>query len=270
MKSPLLNLAAAMLVYLMGIYSGDLSAANAANSTDDEGKLHIGIREVPAVMALPSKAKDEDQDVRVNRACAALEKRLQFPTGLLQRQLKEFAQKLLQSVDTPPLERAGALFTMGRYAEAESDALAVAKDSKGDVKALELAGRCAAQLGDIDRALNHYRAAAEHTSEQNDPMQWAGIQRDIAIVFMATGNLGEAEALWRRILEIHLANLKPEHPDIIAARNVLANTLVKEGKYSEAASQYREVVAALEKLRGPEHPDTVRAKQILERTLKAP
>ena len=269
MKSLFLSLEAAMLPCLIGVCSADLWASDVTSSTDDEAKLHIGIRELPAVMALPSKTKDEGEEVRFNRACAALEKRLQFPTGLLQRQLKEFAEKLIDEADTSALERAGALFTMGRYSEAETTALAVSKNSNGDVKGLELAGRSAAQLGDLDRALNHYRAAAEHVSEENDPMEWAGIERNIAIVFMNTGKLGEAEALWRRILEIHLAHLKPDHPDMISARNVLANILVKEGKYAEAASQYREVVTLLEKLRGPEHPDTVRAKQILERTLKA-
>ena len=268
-KSPLLRLAAGLLLCSIGMCSANLWASDVAGS-DDEAKLHIGIREVPAVMALPSNAKEEDPDARFNRACAALEKRLQFPTGLLQQHLQEFAKKLLQSADTPPLERVGALFTMGRYAEAEAAALSVARDSNGDVKSLELAGRCAAQLGDLDRALHHYRAAAEHVSEENDPMEWAGLERNIAIVLINTGKLGEAEALWRRILEIHLARLKPDHPDIMSARNVFANILVKEGKFSEAASQYREVVSALERVRGPQHPDTVRAQQNLERTLKAP
>src|SRR5260221_1097856 len=158
MKSVLVSLATAPLACLTSMCPANLGASDVANVAGDEAKLHIGIREVPAVMALPSKVPDGN--ARFDGACAALEKRLEFPTGMLQRQLKEFAQKLLQSADTPPLERVGALFTMGRYAEAETAALHITTDSNDNVKGLELAGRCAAQLGDLDRALNHYRAAA--------------------------------------------------------------------------------------------------------------
>jgi tetratricopeptide (TPR) repeat protein len=233
-----------------------------SDATSDEEKLHIGLQELPAVMALPSKANG---DSRFDRACIALEKRLNLPGGLLRDHLRDFAEKLIKSGDTPTLERAAALFSLGRYSEGEAQALAIGND----VKAVELAGRCAAQLGEYDRALEHYHAATEQIDEQHDPMQWASIQRDIAIILMATGKFGEAETLWRRILEIHLAHLPPQHPDIIGARNVLANVLVKEGKYSDAASQYEQVVSILEKSRGPENAETLRAKQNLERALKA-
>src|ERR1041385_6251502 len=98
MKLILSRLASALIAALIFACPARLWSLNVAVSTEDEAKLHIGIREVPAVMALPSKVPDGN--TRFVAACAALEKRLQFPTGLLQRQLKEFAQKLLQSADT--------------------------------------------------------------------------------------------------------------------------------------------------------------------------
>ncbi len=241
----------------------------AVNTRRDEQKLHFAIRELPAVLELPGRGQRDDESARFARACAMLENRLQIPAGSLHKDLPAFADTLLKSADTPALERGGALFATREYAEAETAALRIASAGPDGAKALELAGRCAAQLGQLDRALKHYRAAAGLVDEQRDPLQWAGVQRDIAIVLMATGQFGDAETLWRRILDIHQKNLKPQHPDVIGAHNVLANTFFREGKFAEAAAQYREVLTVLEKLRGPDHPDTVRVRQNLERVLKA-
>jgi len=86
---------------------------------------------------------------------------------------------------------------------------------------------------------------------------------------MSTGQLSDAETVWRNILEIHLRHLKPQHRDVIGARNVLASTLSREGKHAEAAEQYREVLAVLERSRGPGDPDVQRARRNLERATKA-
>lgn len=171
--------------------------------------------------------------------------------------------------DTPELERATAPFITGKYVEAEAAATRLGSSAPETAKAWQLAGRSAVQLGQLDRAMKHFRTAASLVSQQREPLEWAGMQRNMAIVLMATGQLHDAEVIWRPILDTHLKHLKPQHPDVLGARNVLAATLSREGKFAEAADQYREVIAVLEEVRGADDPDTLRARQNLERATKA-
>jgi len=237
-------------------------------SRSHEEVLHIAIREIPAVLALPSPDRPDDPNARFAQACSLLESRFSLPPSSLVKELPGFAQKLLDDRDTPVLERAGALFVVRKYAEAEAAATRLAEAGSDAAKAWQLAGRSAAQQGQLDRAMKYFRTAASLVSQQQEPLEWAGMQRNIAIVLIATGQLHDAEIVWREILDVHLQHLKPQHPDVLGARNVLAGTLVREGKFAEAAAQYREVVAVLEKARGADHPDMVRARQSLERALR--
>jgi tetratricopeptide (TPR) repeat protein len=239
-----------------------------APATSDQ--LHIAIREIPAVLALPATNGPDDPNARLGRAYAQLEKRLRFPSGSLAAGVPAFAANLLKSPETPPLEHAGAQFALRHYAEAESEALRLAASSGPETaKAWQLAGRSATQQHLFDRAREHYAKAVELSPKESDPREWAMAERDIAILDLATGKLAEAEEIWRENLKINLTRLPPGHPDLISSRNVLANTLSKEGKFADAVEQYREIVVALEKTRGPGHPDIVRARQNLERALKS-
>jgi tetratricopeptide (TPR) repeat protein len=254
---------------LLALVVGGGSGCRAAGPQDHEEKLHLAIRELPASLDLPAPDGADDPAGRLARACATLEGVLKLPPGTLQKDLPAFARKLLDDKGTSAVERAGALFAIRDYAGAESAALRIPGSDPQFARALQLAGRSAAQLGQLGRALGHYRAAGALVSREQEPLQWAGVQRDIGIVLMKTGHLGEAEVIWRNILEIHLGHLKPQHRDVIGARNVLAATLSKEGKWAEAAAQYREVLAALEPSRGPDDPDVQRARRNLERATKA-
>jgi len=163
---------------------------------------------------VPSKSKfaaNPPAEVRFNNACTALEKALEMPPGSLRQKLPPLAEQLLKDAATPALDRASALFVTGKYADAQTVALRIPTNGK----AMELAGHCDLQLGDADHALIHFRSAAALVNSQRAPLDWAGIQRDIAIVLLNMGRLDEADSTWRRVLSTQLANLHAEHLEIL-------------------------------------------------------
>ena len=104
-------------------------------SRSHEEMLPIAVREIPAVQAVPSPGKPDDPNACFAQACSLLESRFSLPPGSLAKELPGFAQKLLDDKDTPALERAGALFVMGKYVEAEAqhrEVVAVLEKVRGD------------------------------------------------------------------------------------------------------------------------------------------
>jgi len=273
MKSAILigMLASAIPVAIFSVgplRAADVADANAEHPLTEEEKMQEALHRFAAVLEVPSKSKlapNPPVEVRFDNACTALEKGLEMPPGSLRQKLPPLAEQLLKDPDTAALDRASALFVTGKYADAETVALRIPTDGK----ALELAGRCDMQLGDTDHALIHFRSAAALVNQQRAPLDWVGIQRDIAVVLLNMGHLDEAESTWRRVLSTQLANLHAEHTDILNTRSVLAYTLSREGKFGDAAAQLREILTALEKTRGPEDVDTKIARQNYERMLKA-
>jgi tetratricopeptide (TPR) repeat protein len=263
-------LASAIAVFF---FAGSLRAADTANSAPghpltEEEKLREAVRDFAAFLDVPSKSKlapNPPPEVRFNNACTALERALEMPAGSLHQKLRPLAEQLLKNSDTAALDRASALFVTGKYEEAETEALRLITDAK----ALQLAGRCDMQLGDADRALIRFHSAAAMIDQQRAPLDWAAVQRDIAILQLNVGRLDEAENTWRRVLQIQKANLHAEHNNILNTRSLLAFTLSREGKFGDAAAQLKEILAALEKTHGPDNLDTKIARQNYERMLKA-
>ena len=189
---------------------GSLRAADVANPTSEqplteEDKMREAIRDFAAYLEAPSKSRlapNPPPEVRFNNACAALEKGLEMPAGSLRQNLRTYAEQLLKNANAPALDRASALFVTGKYADAETAALRLMNDAK----ALELAGHCDMQLGDADRALIRFHSAANLIDQQHAPLDWAAVQRDIAILLLNVGRLDEAENTWRRALQIQLAH----------------------------------------------------------------
>ena len=66
--------------------------------------------------------------------------------------------------------------------------------------------------------------------------------------------LPEAEPLYKRALAIMEKALGPEHPDVGAALNNLAELYRNQGRHAEAEPLYRRSRAIREKALGPEHP----------------
>jgi tetratricopeptide (TPR) repeat protein len=73
------------------------------------------------------------------------------------------------------------------------------------------------------------------------------------------GRYEEAEALYRRALEIGERTLGPEHSNTATALNDLAGLYSDQGRYREAEPLYRRALEIRERTLGPEHPDTAAA-----------
>ena len=248
--------------------AADVADAKAAHPPIEEPKMLEALHRFAAVLEVPSKAKlapIPPAEVRFNNACTALEKGLEMPPGSVRQKLLPLAERFLNDPDAPALDRARALFVTGKYADAETATLRIPNDGQ----ALALAGHCDMQLGDADHALIHFRSAATLVNQQRAPLDWAGVQREIAIVLLTMGRLDEAESTWHRVLSTQLANFHAEHAEVLNTRSVLAYTLSREGKFADAAAQLREILTALEKTRGPDNVDTKIARQTYERMLKA-
>jgi tetratricopeptide (TPR) repeat protein len=265
-------------VILIGILTitlsaGSLLGADATNPNPEqplaeEGKMREAVRDFPAFLDVPSKSRlapNLPPEMRFNNACTALEKALEMPAASLRQKLRDYAEQLMKNTAAPALDRASALFVTGKYADAETAALRLMNDAK----AQQLAGRCEMQLGDAEHALVRFHSAAGLIDQQRAPLDWAAIQRDIAILQLNAGRLDEADNTWRRILQIQQANLHAEHNDILNTRSLLAYTLSREGRFADAAAQLHEILTALEKTHGPDHVDTRIARQNYERMLKA-
>jgi tetratricopeptide (TPR) repeat protein len=273
MKPALLIAILASAITLVLPAAKPLRAANVANPNSEpplteEEKMREAIRDFAGFLEVPSKARfaqNPSPETRFNNACTALEKTLEMPAGSLRQDLRPYADQLLKNADAPALDHASALFVTGKYADAETSALRLVNDPK----ALELAGRCDMQLGDPEHALIRFHSAAGLIDQQRAPLDWATVQRDIAILLLNVGRLDEAENTWRRVLQVQLANLHAEHNDVLNTRSLLAFTLSREGRFGDAAAQLHEILTALEKSRGADDVDTKIARQNYERMLKA-
>jgi hypothetical protein len=185
----------------------------------------------------------------------------------LQAQLPERAQQIQMAADATPFQKASAAFMTRDYAQAERLALAAAgqaqqslpPDVSAAIKGFQLAGYAAdARTNDVaskyDDALSHYRAAQQLVDRASDPLQWAGLQRDIAFVLDEQGQYPAAEQSYRDALK-EIQSVRPDgDKDLLALGNNLAITLFEQGKYAEAEVELRQVVAAANKSLDPNDP----------------
>jgi CHAT domain-containing protein/Tfp pilus assembly protein PilF len=90
----------------------------------------------------------------------------------------------------------------------------------------------------------------------------AAAQKDAASVLIAkvlqlsqAGKYSEAIPLAQRALAIREKALGPDHPDVAASLNTLANLYVKQGRYADAEPLTKRALAIREKAFGPDHPN---------------
>jgi CHAT domain-containing protein len=74
------------------------------------------------------------------------------------------------------------------------------------------------------------------------------------VLYNSQGKYAEAEPLYKRSIEISEKALGPDHPDVAAALNNLAELYRAQGKYAEAEPLYKRSLAIWEKALGPDHP----------------
>jgi CHAT domain-containing protein/tetratricopeptide (TPR) repeat protein len=69
----------------------------------------------------------------------------------------------------------------------------------------------------------------------------------------------DAQPLLEQLLAIRKKVLGEEHPDTAQSYNMLARSLLLQGKFVEAEASYRKALAIRQKLLGEEHPDTAQS-----------
>jgi hypothetical protein len=71
--------------------------------------------------------------------------------------------------------------------------------------------------------------------------------------------------------EVLLAEMRvrPEHPETLSTKHLLAHVLEEQGELSQAREMLEEVLEAEIRVQGPEHPDTLSARHCLAKLLKA-
>jgi tetratricopeptide (TPR) repeat protein len=91
---------------------------------------------------------------------------------------------------------------------------------------------------------------------------------NLALVLHDLGQLDEAEAENRAVMEARELVLGPDHPDTLTSRGNLALVLRDLGRLTEARAEIRAVAAARRRVLGPDHPDSLASRNNLALVLR--
>lgn len=116
---------------------------------------------------------------------------------------------------------------------------------------------------DYDLAIvtNAYRGEIvdlEHAF-RNDPLVTATLRAILANILVGAGNLKEAEALYRQLIDFCLASDEhgARHSLTLGSLTNLGHVIQEQGRMKEAGQIFREVLATRTTLLGSEHPKTL-------------
>ena len=110
---------------------------------------------------------------------------------------------------------------------------------KAIIEALELAGLSAQAGIQYSRAMQHFREAEKFVDLNRNSEEWANIQDAKADLLFAQGNYGEAEELYRSVIEVRSRVLGPEHPNTLTSRHRLIYVLNEEEKHEHCEPHQR-------------------------------
>jgi CHAT domain-containing protein/tetratricopeptide (TPR) repeat protein len=139
-------------------------------------------------------------------------------------------------------------------------ALGSAVAQQADTAAIEKRARELLTARDYPAALAEARKLEAAATAQGGP-EHAGTARALdlqADVHSAEGHFGEAEQLWRRVLEMRERSLGAAHPSVAATLNKLGNALRSQGRHAEAEAPLKRALAIREQALGADHADVAR------------
>jgi tetratricopeptide (TPR) repeat protein len=232
----------------------------------EPAKLRQGILEYPQIDAQLRGSRTENEPVaEQERIYVELGKQLGVDPKTLREKLPRFADELKKAPTAGMYERASASYVAKDYAEAERLALQATADAKNNVPvqaknvlaALQLAGLSAERAVEYPRAMQHFRDAENLTDRIRDLGEWAALQQDVADLLVMQGKYGDAEKIFRTIIQAQSSAVGPEHPDTLNSRHRLIYALTRQSKYAEAEAEARQVLKLREKILGPQHIDTI-------------
>ncbi len=263
-RNPVLALGAAALIALLMLVGGLFTWhwRSEALAKAEMRKLRQAIRQFAQLEAEVCQPGEKQKQEVVYRR---LGNQLGIDVKQLQGKLPPFALYLKQAPDISAYERANAAYVAKEYDESERWAIQAANEARkakpanprAVIDALELAGLSAQAGIQYSRAMQHFRTAEKYTDVDRNSEEWVNVQDAIADLLFAQGKYGDAEKLYRSVIEIRTRVLGPENPDTLASRHRLVYVLNEEEKHAEAEAEARQVVELREKILGFEHPDTL-------------
>lgn len=150
---------------------------------------------------------------------------------------------------------ADAVANQDRAAEADplyARALEIRRKALGPghpdtAESLNIAGNQAANQQRYRDAESLLREALSAYEKAQDQPKAATVRNNLGYVYAAQENFRQAEAEYRKSLEIRRKVLRADHPDIGAVSSNLADTCVMQGKDAEAEALLKEAVRIAEK-----------------------
>jgi len=112
------------------------------------------------------------------------------------------------------------------------------------------------RVGRLDAAESSYRESLRIRLTRLDEHDPAIAESEVHLgdfLREVRGRSDEAQALYRRALEMLHATLGPDHPALVHPRGSLAETLSARGDHAGAESLYRETIASRRRVYGAEH-----------------
>lgn len=120
---------------------------------------------------------------------------------------------------------------------------------------------------DVTSVKNVYRDEIADLGEafSHDPLITATLRATLANILAQTGELQEAEDLYRDLIRFFLDSTEHgrNHPTTLSCQSNLGYILSEQGKNDEAGTILRKAVADQESLKGKDHPDTLQSAYIL-------
>ena len=263
-RNPVLAIGAAALIALLMFVGGLFTWhwRSEVQAKAEMAKLRQAVREFAQIEAQVCQPGEKQMQEEVYLRLA---RQLGIDVKQLQGKLPPFAVYLKRAPGVSAYERANAAYVAKEYDEAERWAMQAANEARkvtpanprAVIDALELAGLSAQAGIQYSRAMQHFREAEKSADVNRNSEEWANLQDEIADLLFAQGKYGDAENLYRNVIETRSRVLGPEHPDTLASRHRLVYALNEEEKHAEAEAEARQVVELREKILGFEHPDTL-------------
>jgi len=159
---------------------------------------------------------------------------------------------------------AGNLRTQERFDEAEAHlqrAMALAEIS-ADVTDVVSVGllrefgtlcRQAGRLAESEAVYRRMRVEIEHRFGSGHT-EAADLYRELALLEQTRGRHEVGEGYARRALEIRMAALGPNYPDVVGDGAVLGSLLIAQGRYEEAEPLLRHALETFDATAGPDSP----------------
>ncbi len=115
------------------------------------------------------------------------------------------------------------------------------------------------------------RAETDITTAIADALEEVGTDpRTMMIYAVGQSDAGKnviLQTVTERALSKLLAERKPDDPDVLTARHIIATALLRQGKAAEAEAAFRDLLPLTERVMGPEHSHTLATRHQLAKAL---